>query len=92
MNGVTAGHELAGGCPDSGMDPETRPFRELFLARLRRLATLRPHCDPDTLERQLVDHALYSTYWDCARLGLRGEAQRILGPRTDQHVVDCVPG
>jgi hypothetical protein len=33
----------------------------------------------DTQQRRLLDHALYSTYWDCVDLGLRDEAQTIIG-------------
>jgi hypothetical protein len=31
----------------------------------------------------LIDRALYSTYWDCVRLGLRAEAREVLGLSRD---------
>lgn len=55
---------------------ELEPY---FLGRLRRLSALR-HASrrlPRT-DQRLVDHALYSTYWDCVQLGLRGAAREAL--------------
>jgi hypothetical protein len=37
----------------------------------------------DCQQRRLLEHALYSTYWDCATLDMRDDAQEILGmPRS----------
>ena len=30
-------------------------------------------------QRRLLEHTLYSTYWDCVRLDMRDDAQEILG-------------
>ncbi len=60
---------------------ERRIFRDLFLARLRRFHKQRTMYESDlTVDvRSLIDRALYSTYWDCVRLGLRAEAREVLG-------------
>jgi len=60
---------------------ERRIFRDLFLARLRRFHGLRRTYESDLAVdvRSLIDRALYSTYWDCVRLGLRAEAREVLG-------------
>ena len=60
---------------------ERRVFGELFLARLRRVHEQRAmYGDELTVDaRGLIDRALYSTYWDCVRLGLRAEARKCLG-------------
>jgi hypothetical protein len=56
-------------------------FRDLFLTRLQRIhqqrATYGQELTPDA--RLLIDRAMYSTYWDCVRLGLRSEARDVLG-------------
>jgi hypothetical protein len=54
-------------------------LEELFLARLARLAQLRGMVDLPLQQRRLVNLALYSTYWDCVRLGLRPTARQMLG-------------
>jgi hypothetical protein len=51
-----------------------------FLERLARLQGMREEL-AETLDSQaqrLLDHALYSTYWDCVRLGNKDDAQRLL--------------
>jgi len=60
---------------------ERRIFRDLFLARLRRVHEQRAMYGSELTEdaRALIDRALYSTYWDCVRLGLRAEAREVLG-------------
>ncbi len=60
---------------------ERRIFRDLFLARLRRVHEQRAMYGSElTVDaRALIDRALYSTYWDCVRLGLRTEARKVLG-------------
>jgi hypothetical protein len=48
-----------------------------FIQRLHRLgaleSTLKPGEEQQT--RRLIRHAIYSTYWDCAQVGLRPVAQ-----------------
>ena len=60
---------------------ERRALQQLFLERLDRLARRRAICLEHDYPRalRLLNHALYSSYWDCARLGVRSEARRILG-------------
>jgi hypothetical protein len=60
---------------------ERRIFRDLFLSRLRRVHEQRAMYGNElTIEaRALIDRAVYSTYWDCVRLGLRAEAREVLG-------------
>jgi hypothetical protein len=50
-----------------------------FLCRLYRLIELSTRPDLDSIQRRQVNHALYSTYWDCAKLGMRTKATTILG-------------
>jgi len=59
---------------------QRRIFGELFLGRLTRIHEQHSLHGPElTAEaRRLVDRALYSTYWDCVRLGLRDEARGTL--------------
>lgn len=56
-------------------------FRDLFVSRLRRIHEQRSTYGPElTAEaRYLIDRSMYSTYWDCVRLGLRDEARLVLG-------------
>ena len=60
---------------------ERRIFRDLFLARLRRVHEQRAMYGGELNEdsRAMIDRALYSTYWDCVRLGSRTEAREVLG-------------
>ncbi|MFN0074362.1 MAG: hypothetical protein ACKVVP_23010 [Chloroflexota bacterium] len=60
---------------------ERRVFRDLFVARLHRIHEQRALYGSELTAdaRQLIDRALYSTYWDCVRLGLRSEAREVLG-------------
>jgi hypothetical protein len=55
-------------------------FGDLFLARLRRVHDQRAMYGNELTEdaRALIDRALYSTYWDCVRQGLRTEAREVL--------------
>ena len=59
---------------------ERRMFRDLFVGRLRRIKEQRQMYGPELTPeaRCLIDRALYSTYWDCVRLGLRDEARVVL--------------
>jgi hypothetical protein len=56
-------------------------LRCLYLERLQHLVDLSAEPDAiDTAEaRRLVSFATYSTYQDCAALGMRAIARRILG-------------
>ena len=61
-------------------DLEARAMPEtFFLRRLYRLIELRERPDLDPAQRRQVNHALYSTYWDCVGLGMRAKATTILG-------------
>jgi hypothetical protein len=71
---------------DRSADPPGGPgaggLEQLLLQRLERLAALRKtnyllHDYP--APARLTEHALFSTYQDCVRLGLEGQARRILG-------------
>ena len=55
-------------------------FGDLFLARLRRVHEQQALYGNELTDeaRSLIDRALYSTYWDCIRLGLRAEAREVL--------------
>jgi len=59
-------------------DPAERAAA-LFLHRIDRLVKMRAMPQLDDADRRLVDHALYSTYWDCARLGARPRARSVIG-------------
>jgi len=69
----------------SRMTHEHLIFRDLFLSRLRRIHEQRAmYGSALTVDvRSLIDRALYSTYWDCVRLGLRAEAREVLGLSRD---------
>ena len=51
-----------------------------FLARLTRLVELRQawRANIGTERPELLEHALFSTYIDCSRLGLQMEARELL--------------
>ena len=53
----------------------------LFLERLDRLVRLKATCLEHEYYQPLrmLDQALYSTYWDCVRLGMRSQARQVLG-------------
>lgn len=53
-------------------------LQHLFTKRLSRLAEMKATRQLNEQQRRLLDYALYSTYWDCVRLGLREEARRLL--------------
>jgi len=59
---------------------ERQMFREMFLGRLARINDQHSADGPELSAdaRRLIDRALYSTYWDCVRLGLRDEARVML--------------
>jgi hypothetical protein len=61
-------------------DPREDTRRLLFLARLTRLTELAAgwDCGGNESLRSLPDHALYSIYRDCVRVGLKPVAQAIL--------------
>ena len=48
-------------------------LQEFFLERFHRCLTLRASPRLTPAGRRLIDHALYSTYWDGIALGLRAE-------------------
>jgi hypothetical protein len=56
-------------------------LRAYFIERLAGLeAQRRDAVDTlDNQQRRLLDHVLYSTYWDCVELGMRDDALRLLG-------------
>lgn len=79
MDSTVTGRQALGASPGSG-GPRERPALALFfLLRLDRLVMLRSMPALTAERRKLVDHALYSTYWDCVRAGLRAEARLMLG-------------
>jgi hypothetical protein len=53
-------------------------YAPFFLARLLRLSVMRTFPELSPPERRMVDHALYSTYWDCVDIGAPEEAIHIL--------------
>ena len=55
------------------------PMQAFFLRRLDHLVELNAMSQLDPIHRRLVEYALYSTYWDCVRLGLRDEARLAIG-------------
>jgi len=67
--------------PDSAQitDQELRPLKALYLRRLYRLVLLNAMPSLNAEQRQLVNHALDSTYRDCASLGVRTQARQMLG-------------
>lgn len=72
--------------------PRHQPFPEmdhhqlqcLYLERFHQLVELDASWDPawSAAERQLLEHALYSTYLDCVRLGLRPVVRAMLDLHT----------
>jgi hypothetical protein len=72
-------------------DPKTNPQRDKlqthFLERLTRLKEIRNEAARSlgNQQRRLLNHALYSTYWDCAELGMKDDAQRLLGMKETAH-------
>jgi hypothetical protein len=60
---------------------EKKALRAMFLARLQHITQQRESLGVELTgeARHLVDRALYSTYWDCVRLGAREEAREALG-------------
>ena len=77
MNLLARASNLANPTMSRGRDA----LRTYFLERLTRLEGMRtaPDSGLDSQQRRLLDHALYSTYWDCVNLGVRDDAQRLLG-------------
>ena len=64
---------------ESGSD-RTQDMQRMFLARLRRLTWLRRSCSHQMEESTLraLDKSIYSTYCDCAELGLNEQAHDLL--------------
>lgn len=56
----------------------------VFLERLNRLVMIRALAQPEWSDedRRLVDHALYSTYQDCLRVGLGPVARAVIATIT----------
>jgi hypothetical protein len=75
---------------DIQADPERHRLAYLFLDRLCRLRELEEAWEPTrtAAERRLLGHALYSTYEDCVRIGLRTLARAMLGLPQDAIGVD----
>jgi hypothetical protein len=61
--------------------PGLDSVQEYFLERISRLEAMRNEYSGsmDRQQRRLLEHALYSTYWDCVNLGMRDEARESLG-------------
>jgi len=61
-------------------DTDQHSLQCLFLERLHRLVDLDESWNPEwsSEERRLLEHALYSTYHDCVRVGLRPIARAII--------------
>lgn len=83
--------------PDAAQEAAQLRLQLMFLKRLAHLAEIRNaaqarEADPSVL--RLIDSSLYSTYWDCARLGRRDEARLVLRlPEQDQtDATTKVPG
>jgi hypothetical protein len=79
MAGFWGSKNAANGVGERGLDRRLTPLRAHFVQRLHRLIELKAMSHLDTDQRRLVNHALYSTYWDCVTLGARAEASTILG-------------
>ncbi|MFN3974708.1 MAG: hypothetical protein ACK4K2_05485 [Dehalococcoidia bacterium] len=84
----TSQRSFAGGqspfSPERGVQAYT-PLQAYFLQRLVRLVHLR-QSSAETLAREpwlrrALDKAIYSTFLDCAELGIGAEARLILGQR-----------
>ena len=74
-------------------DQEATRAQILFVQRLRRLVAARELLTLNDEQRRLVDYALYSTYRDCAALGIRAEAGAIIGlpaQRSRRQVHDAI--
>ena len=78
MAGLLDFMNAANGMGQRRLDRGPTPLQTHLMRRLHRLVELKalPHLDAD--QRRLVNHALYSTYWDCVGLGARAEASTIL--------------
>jgi hypothetical protein len=65
--------------PEHG-DTERHKLQCLFLERLHRLVDLNECWSPEwsAAERRMLEHALYSTYHDCVRVGLRPIARAMI--------------
>ena len=57
---------------------EATTYGPFFVARMSRLSALRACRWLSPFERRLVDHALYTTYWDCADAGAREAAEGVV--------------
>ena len=79
MAGPMSTTDVASGESDPGVDRHAAQLRTYFLERLHRLMALGAVGQLAPAQRRLVNHALYSTYWDCASLGSPSEAGGIIG-------------
>lgn len=81
MDGAQTTMSLGPSVRGSRGSQEKRLRREMFLARLSRIRELKAFYGGElTAEaRRLIDRAMYSTYWDCVRLGAKEEARSALG-------------
>jgi hypothetical protein len=71
-----------GASPSPGGSATYGPF---FLARMSRLSALRACRWLSPFERRLVDHALYTTYWDCVAVNAREAAIDVIHDRRHAH-------
>jgi hypothetical protein len=62
----------------SGATEAFATYGPFFVARMSRLSALRACRWLSPFERRLVDHALYTTYWDCADAGARDAAKDVV--------------
>ena len=56
-------------------------YGPFFVARMSRLNALRACRWLSPFERRLVDHALYTTYWDCVDVDARDAANDVIHRR-----------
>ncbi len=70
----------AGAAPRKNSTEGPESIQRVFLRRLRRLAWLRRSCAQqlDAPTVRALDKAIYSTFCDCAELGLADEARELL--------------
>ena len=72
-------HQPFGIRPEDG-DTARHKLQCLFLERLHRLVDLNESWSAEwsAAERRMLEHALYSTYHDCVRVGLRPIARAMI--------------
>ena len=78
MAGLMSSMNTAGSAGEAGPEAPAATPATYFLRRLHRLIALSARPDLDPIQRRLVNHAKYSTYWDCVELGLQSTAATVL--------------